>query len=166
MLHNMPGNQCGSKPSRVRSFWKAGTGHRSVFLILGSLHIEAYSRCKSRVVIIAEVSEWCGPRNQVAAGHDLRILLRTGPLGSNTLGEVPEDKYEFDEGAAQVQRLLQRDRKELTGIEEIGAGFKTEFDEGESSEKEEEAVTSTSGRSNGSAPTAGPSLPLLCILVY
>ncbi|BDA42730.1 hypothetical protein COCOBI_03-6230 [Coccomyxa sp. Obi] len=83
------------------------------------------------------------------------VRAEQGPLGSNTLGEVPEDKYEFDEGAAQVQRLLQRDRKELTGIEEIGAGFKTEFDEGESSEKEEEAVTSTSGRSNGSAPTAG-----------
>ncbi|CAL8467618.1 g7156 [Coccomyxa elongata] len=88
------------------------------------------------------------------ARQPIRVKAEQGPLGSNTLGEVPEDKYEFDEGAAQVQRLLQRDRKELTGIEEIGAGFKTEFDEGESSEKEE-AVTSTSGSSNGSAPTAG-----------
>lgn len=85
----------------------------------------------------------------------IRVRADQGPLGSNTLGEVPEDKYEFDEGAAQVQRLLQRDRKELTGIEEIGAGFKTEFDEGESGEKEEEPMPSTSGRSNGSAPYAG-----------
>ena len=99
-------------------------------------------------------------------GYDLQIMFRPGPLGSNTLGEVPEDKYEFDEGAAQVQRLLQRDRKELTGIEEIGAGFKTEFDEGDSSEKEEEAATSTSGRSNGSTPTAGSSVPHVCMLMY
>lgn len=42
-----------------------------------------------------------------------------------------EDNYEeaFDEGAAQVQRLLSRDRKELTGIEDLGQGFQAEFDE-------------------------------------
>lgn len=42
-----------------------------------------------------------------------------------------KDDYEgsFDEGAAQVQRLLSRDRKELTGIEDIGQGFQAEFDE-------------------------------------
>ncbi len=87
----------------------------------------------------------------------------SGPLGSNTLGEVPEDKYEFDEGAAQVQRLLQRDRKELTGIEEIGAGFRTEFDEGPSDKKEEEEKPSTSGRSNGSTPPAGLSASEWCM---
>ena len=56
---------------------------------------------------------------------------RTGPLGSGKLGQTVEDDYEgaFDEGAAQVQRLLSRDRKELTGIEDIGQGFQAEFDE-------------------------------------
>lgn len=47
------------------------------------------------------------------------------------MGQTVEDDYEgaFDEGAAQVQRLLSRDRKELTGIEDIGQGFQAEFDE-------------------------------------
>ena len=57
--------------------------------------------------------------------------FHTGPLGSGKLGPTVQDDYEgaFDEGAAQVQRLLSRDRKELTGIEDIGQGFQTEFDE-------------------------------------
>ena len=49
-----------------------------------------------------------------------------------------EDSYgeeAFDEGAAQVQRLLSRDRKELTGIEDIGQGFQTEFDDEGSEQK-------------------------------
>ena len=60
-----------------------------------------------------------------------KCSLHTGPLGSGKLGPTVEDDYEeaFDEGAAQVQRLLSRDRKELTGIEDIGQGFQTEFDE-------------------------------------
>ena len=29
----------------------------------------------------------------------------------------------FDEGAAAVRKMLQRDRKELTGVEEIGAAW-------------------------------------------
>ena len=40
-----------------------------------------------------------------------------------------EDPAQFDEGAAQVKRLLERDRKELMGLEEIGSNLKTEFDE-------------------------------------
>lgn len=79
-----------------------------------------------------------------------------------------EDSYQFDEGAAQVQRLLQRDRKELMGVEEIGEGFRAEFDEesqadedaAEDSRPAASAGASTSGRlptatSNGSPFTAG-----------
>jgi hypothetical protein len=47
-------------------------------------------------------------------------LGRLGITGINT---------GFDEGAAQVKRLLNRDRKELMGFEEIGSSLKTEFDE-------------------------------------
>lgn len=89
-------------------------------------------------------------------------MFLSGPLGSNKLGEVPEDKYEFDEGAAQVQRLLQRDRKELTGIEDIGAGFRTEFDDGDCAEQEEQESPSTSGRSNGSLFAAGLPTAVSC----
>jgi hypothetical protein len=82
-----------------------------------------------------------------------------GPLGSNKLGETVEDQYDFDEGAAQVQRLLERDRKELMGIEDIGASFRTEFDEEEQedeSKEQQNGEPSSSGRSAATSPfTAG-----------
>lgn len=68
--------------------------------------------------------------HQECPAHQVESML-AGPLGSGKLGQAVEDTYEesFDEGAAQVQRLLSRDRKELTGIEDIGQGFQTEFDD-------------------------------------
>lgn len=51
----------------------------------------------------------------------------------------------------QVQRLLQRDRKELTGVEEIGASFRAEFDDGR------EGATEASGEGGASANGTGPS---------
>ncbi len=52
----------------------------------------------------------------------------------------------FDEGAAQVRRLLERDVKEMTGIEEIGSAYRTEFDEDGGS-----APASTSTKAVGGA---------------
>ena len=51
----------------------------------------------------------------------------------------------------QVQRLLQRDRRELTGVEEIGAGFSAEFDDGSELQGE-----------GGRASTNGAALVLVC----
>ena len=69
-----------------------------------------------------------------------------------------EDSYEeggFDEGAAQVQRLLFRDRKELTGIEDIGQGFQTEFDDEGSEQKVRQPKASSAKQENG-AKEASP----------
>ena len=80
------------------------------------------------------------------------ITSCAGPLGSGKLGQAVEDSYEeeiFDEGAAQVQRLLSRDRKELTGIEDIGQGFQTEFDE------EMPAREQKQPEKNGTKPASG-----------
>jgi hypothetical protein len=48
----------------------------------------------------------------------------------------------FNEGAAQVRRLLSRDKRELTGLEEIGQRARAEFDED---------VPSTTGNGNGAS---------------
>ena len=69
-----------------------------------------------------------------------------------------EDSYgeeAFDEGAAQVQRLLSRDRKELTGIEDIGQGFQTEFDDEGSEQKGRQPKANSAKRENG-AKEASP----------
>ena len=74
--------------------------------------------------------------------------------------------------AWQVQRLLQRDRKELMGVEEIGAGFSAEFDDGK--ESEAEARGSGNASANGASPSSSapaspfgtgvPSFQLSCLL--
>ena len=53
------------------------------------------------------------------------------------------DRGPFDEGAAQVKKLLTRDKRELMGVEQIGQRARTEFDE-------EDSKPSTSASENGS----------------
>ena len=53
----------------------------------------------------------------------------------------------FNESAAQVRKLLSRDKKELMGAEEIGQRARTEFDEEETIED----ISSTNGSSDGSS---------------
>ncbi len=53
------------------------------------------------------------------------------------------DRGPFDEGAAQVKKLLTRDKRELMGVEQIGQRARTEFDE-------DDSAPSTSGADNGS----------------
>ena len=53
------------------------------------------------------------------------------------------DRGPFNEGAAQVKKLLTRDKRELMGVEQIGQRARTEFDE-------EDSKPSTSGSENGS----------------
>ena len=53
------------------------------------------------------------------------------------------DRGPFDEGAAQVKKLLTRDKRELMGVEQIGQRARTEFDE-------DDSKPSTSGSDNGS----------------
>ncbi len=53
----------------------------------------------------------------------------------------------FNESAAQVRKLLSRDKKELMGAEEIGQRARTEFDEEETVEE----ISSTNGSSDGSS---------------
>lgn len=55
----------------------------------------------------------------------------------------------------QVQRLLQRDRRELTGVEEIGASFSAEFDDG-SELQEESGRASSNGAASSSSASASP----------
>ncbi|KAK9826772.1 hypothetical protein WJX81_007800 [Elliptochloris bilobata] len=90
----------------------------------------------------------------------VRVEEPSGPLGSGSLGApgVELDKvpaWEFDEGAAQVQRLLQRDRKELTGVEEIGASFSAEFDDGKEAAAQEAGRLSSNGAASSSSPAPG-----------
>ncbi len=68
----------------------------------------------------------------------------------------------------QVQRLLQRDRKELTGVEEIGASFRAEFDDGREGAAGPSGEGGASANGAGSSPSsagspfgAGPSQPCL-----
>ena len=71
-----------------------------------------------------------------------------------------EDSYQFDEGAAQVQRLLQRDRKELMGVEEIGEGFRAEFDEaaaGDEDAAQDSRPAASAGASTSGRPPAASS---------
>ena len=60
-----------------------------------------------------------------------------------------------------MQRLLQRDRKELMGVEEIGEGFRAEFDEepaGDEDAAAEDGRTATSaGASTSGRPPAASS---------
>lgn len=56
---------------------------------------------------------------------------------------IRADRGPFDEGAAQVKKLLTRDKRELMGVEQIGQRARTEFDE-------EDSKPSTSGSENGS----------------
>lgn len=56
----------------------------------------------------------------------------------------PYAERNFNEGAAQVRRLLDRDRRELMGEEDIGQSLKTEFDE-------EPGASSSGAGSTGSA---------------
>ena len=53
----------------------------------------------------------------------------------------------FNESAAQVRKLLSRDKKELMGAEEIGQRARTEFDEEETVEE----ISSTNGSNDGSS---------------
>lgn len=57
-----------------------------------------------------------------------------------------QDRRPFNEGAAQVKKLLNRDKRELMGAEQIGERARTEFDE-------DDNKPSTSGRSNGASST-------------
>ena len=103
----------------------------------------------------------------------LVLCSRPGPLGSGKLSQAVEDSYgeeAFDEGAAQVQRLLSRDRKELTGIEDIGQGFQTEFDDEGSEQKAKQPKANSTKQEHGakkgspkpSSFTSGK-VPLGCI---
>ena len=56
------------------------------------------------------------------------------------------DRRPFNEGAAQVKKLLNRDKRELMGAEQIGERARTEFDE-------DDNKPSTSSRSNGASST-------------
>ena len=56
----------------------------------------------------------------------------------------PADRGPFDEGAAQVKKLLTRDKRELMGVEQIGQRARTEFDE-------DDSTPSTSDSDNGSS---------------
>ena len=64
-------------------------------------------------------------------------------------------KQGFCSPSLQVQRLLQRDRRELTGVEEIGASFSAEFDDG-SELQEEGGRASSNGAASSSSASASP----------
>ncbi|KAK9816950.1 hypothetical protein WJX72_007333 [[Myrmecia] bisecta] len=65
----------------------------------------------------------------------------------------------FDEGAAQVRKLLNRDRQEMLGLEEIGDNFRAEFEEEGAStpqtqdQEEAEFRSSLSQPGNNNSPT-------------
>ena len=67
----------------------------------------------------------------------------SGILGVQAF-DCSTDRGPFDEGAAQVKKLLTRDKRELMGVEQIGQRARTEFDE-------EDNKPSTSGSDNGTA---------------
>ncbi|GBF98686.1 hypothetical protein Rsub_11400 [Raphidocelis subcapitata] len=62
----------------------------------------------------------------------------------------------FNEGAAQVRRLVQRDRKELMGNADILEKYKTEFGDGADGGA---APASTSAAAAAAAPAAAPAAP-------
>ncbi|KAL3152239.1 hypothetical protein ABBQ32_001321 [Trebouxia sp. C0010 RCD-2024] len=68
---------------------------------------------------------------------------RRSPLRLAPAAAQDQDRGPFDEGAAQVKKLLTRDKRELMGVEQIGQRARTEFDE-------EDSKPSTSGSDNGS----------------
>ena len=70
------------------------------------------------------------------------LLNRQVMLLLKNLRKFPADRGPFDEGAAQVKKLLTRDKRELMGVEQIGQRARTEFDE-------EDSKPSTSGSDNG-----------------
>ena len=70
---------------------------------------------------------------------------------SRTSHVFPRAERNFNEGAAQVRRLLDRDRRELMGEEDIGQSLKTEFDE-------EPGASSSDAGSIGSASNSTDSL--------
>lgn len=59
-----------------------------------------------------------------------------------------KDRGPFDEGAAQVKKLLTRDKRELMGVEQIGQRARTEFDEDDSTPS-----TSDSDKGSSSKPS-------------
>lgn len=64
--------------------------------------------------------------------------------GLRTVTAQDKDRGPFDEGAAQVKKLLTRDKRELMGVEQIGQRARTEFDE-------DDSTPSTSASESGSS---------------
>lgn len=58
----------------------------------------------------------------------------------------------FNEGAAQVKKLLTRDKRELMGVEQIGQRARTEFDE-ESTSEQKPSTSGSDDASNSGAST-------------
>lgn len=89
---------------------------------------------------------------------------RVSPTHRTTRRQIPRAQMggnrRFDEGADQVRRLLDRDRKELQGLEEIGGAFNAEFDEGlDDKPAAKPAAASTSAPSAGATGAAKPASP-------
>jgi hypothetical protein len=66
--------------------------------------------------------------------HALRLptsdmVVRDGHRLSACDADRRQFDRKYDEGAEQVKRLLQRDKLELMGVQEIGAALRSEFDE-------------------------------------
>jgi len=80
---------------------------------------------------------WC--TDNVFAEHPFFARFWTAEILS-----WPADRGPFDEGAAQVKKLLTRDKRELMGVEQIGQRARTEFDE-------DDSTPSTSDSANGSS---------------
>jgi len=72
-----------------------------------------------------------------------RAFIRTRAAG---------ERGPFNEGAAQVKKLLTRDKRELMGVEQIGQRARTEFDE-ESTSEQKPSTSGSDDVSNSGAST-------------
>lgn len=85
----------------------------------------------------------CIPSRCFRSAASVIARKRRSPLHFAPAAAQDQDRGPFDEGAAQVKKLLTRDKRELMGVEQIGQRARTEFDE-------EDSKPSTSGSDNGS----------------